>query len=134
SNRLERLCERLVEVTGDPLPDPMAPEWILVQTQGMARWLSLQLAERTGIAANLRFFMPAAFVWRLLAEQIPEAEEDSAWDRDTLTWRIFALLPHVLARPGFAPLGRYRDGERPAFRRWQLARRIADVFDQYLVY
>ncbi|MGE0081369.1 MAG: exodeoxyribonuclease V subunit gamma [Thiohalomonadaceae bacterium] len=134
SNRLERLCERLVEVTGEPLPDPMAPEWFLVQTQGMARWLSLQLAERTGIAANLRFFMPAAFVWRLLAEQIPEAEENSAWDRDTLVWRILGLLPQFLDRPGFAPLRQYLGGERPAFRRWQLARRIADVFDQYLVY
>lgn len=134
SNRLERLCERLVEVTAEPLPDPMAPEWFLVQTQGMARWLSLQLAERTGVAANLRFFMPAAFVWRLLAEQIPEAGEESAWDRDTLAWRILALLPEFLDQPAFASLRRYVAGERPAFRRWQLARRIADVFDQYLVY
>ncbi len=134
SNRLELLCERLVEATAEPLPDAMAPEWFLVQTQGIARWLSLQLAERTGVAANLRFFMPAAFVWRLLAEQIPEAGEESAWDRDTLVWRLLGLLPEFLDRPGFEPLRHYLSGERPAFRRWQLARRIADVFDQYLVY
>ena len=44
SNRLEVLIERLTEVTGVPLSDPFRPEMIVVQNQGMARWVAQQMA------------------------------------------------------------------------------------------
>ena len=48
SNRLEGLVERLAGLLhDDPLP-PLVPETIVVQSEGVARWLKLALAERLG--------------------------------------------------------------------------------------
>ena len=41
SNRLEELAGSLSEVVQAPLRSPFEPEIILVQSQGMARWLKL---------------------------------------------------------------------------------------------
>lgn len=134
SNRLETLLERLVEVTAVPAAGPLAPEVVVTQSRGMARWLALGLAERRSIAANIDFVLPATFFWRVLTSQLPEAGETSAFDREVLAWRLMDVLPGLLEAPGFEPLVRYLRGERPELKRYQLCQRIADVFDQYLVY
>ena len=44
-NRLEDLCELLTQfIKSQPLP-PLAPEVILVQSNGMKHWLELALAD-----------------------------------------------------------------------------------------
>jgi exodeoxyribonuclease V gamma subunit len=134
SNRLEVLLDRLVQVMDRPLADPFAQEIVAVQNLGMARWLAQGLAERTGIAANLRFPLPARLVWELLGCWFDGLPEDSDWDRARLVWRLYAHLPGLLADPAFAEPARYLDGEPRELKTYQLARRVADLFDQYLVY
>jgi exodeoxyribonuclease V gamma subunit len=51
-----------------------------------------------------------------------------------LGWRIMALLRDVEESPRFAPVRAYLARPRDDFRRYELACRIADCFDQYLVY
>jgi exodeoxyribonuclease V gamma subunit len=134
SNRLERLLERLVAVTEAPLSDPFAPEAVVVQNPGMARWVGQQLARATGIAANLDFPLPARFVWDVFRAWFPDLPERSGFDREALLWRAMALLPGHLSEPTFTELARYLASGPSALKRYQLCRRIADVFDQYLVY
>lgn len=134
SNRTEVLLERFVAVTRQPLSDPMAPETVVVQNPGMARWLAQQLALETGIAANLDFPLPATFVWRVYSAWLPRMPEETRYDREALHWRILALLPEFLPQPAFAELERYLQDDADGFKAYQLAERIADVFDQYLVY
>ena len=62
SNRMEVLAQRLCEVLKTPLASPLATEIVVVQSRGMERWLSLQLAEAHGICANIRFPFPNALV------------------------------------------------------------------------
>ena len=62
SNRLEILADQLAQVLHEALPSPFDPEVIVVQSKGMERWISLQLAERHGICANGRFPFPNTFV------------------------------------------------------------------------
>jgi hypothetical protein len=57
-----RIAEKLAEVLSAPLSSPLTPEIIIVQSKGMERWISLQLAERHGICANCRFPFPNTFV------------------------------------------------------------------------
>ncbi len=133
SNRMERLRDRLIEVTERPLANPLAPETIVVQHLGMGRWLALALARHHGIAANLHFPFPASFVWEMFTRTLTDVPDTSAFDRDVLTWRIMALLADSLEQPGFEAPRHYLGGG-DALKRYQLARRIADVFDQYLVY
>jgi exodeoxyribonuclease V gamma subunit len=134
SNRTEVLLKRFVAITRQPLTDPLAPETVVVQNPGMARWLAQQFAIETGIAANLDFPLPATFVWRIYRAWRPVMPEESDYDREALHWRILALLPAFLSQPAFAELDRYLQDDAQGLKAYQLAGRIADVFDQYLVY
>ncbi|HEX7629134.1 MAG TPA: exodeoxyribonuclease V subunit gamma, partial [Candidatus Methylomirabilis sp.] len=51
SNCLELLCDALAEVLREPLASPFDQEVIAVQSTGMARWLSIELAGRLGVSA-----------------------------------------------------------------------------------
>lgn len=134
SNRLETLLDPLLEVLATPLADPMAPERVVVQHPGMGRWLSQELALRTGVAANLEFPLPAGAIWDLLGRWIEDLPPRSQWDRGPLTWRLFALLGDLASDPELEPLSLYLQGTARELKTYQLARRIADLFDQYLVY
>ncbi|MBW2001697.1 MAG: exodeoxyribonuclease V subunit gamma, partial [Deltaproteobacteria bacterium] len=54
SNRLEILADILAEVLEEPLASVLDEEIIVVQSKGMERWVSMQLAQRHGICANYR--------------------------------------------------------------------------------
>jgi exodeoxyribonuclease V gamma subunit len=132
SDKLEILAE-ILAAEHEPPASPFRPDIFIVQSHGMGRWVSLRLAEKLGICAHVRFALPAAFVWELLREFLGELPKRSPFSADVLTFRIMAWLgrPENLARvPRLA--GYLKDGDE--LRRFQLAARVADVFDQYLVY
>ncbi len=130
---LETLGELACKLLAQPLSEPLAPALVVVPSQGMGRWLTLQLARSTGIAMQLEVQLPAKFVWdvsRLVLGQLPE---QSAFSPSSLTWRLYDWLcepEHCAQAPRLA---HYLAGgdER---RRLSLAVKIADVFDQYLLY
>ena len=133
SNRVEYLVDLLADVMSRPLQDPFSPETIVVQHPAMGRWLSLRLADRLGVCANTRFPLPAGFVWsmfRLLMEDVPERNRFAP---AVMQWRIFELLDELRTEKAFAPVGAYlRSVDRVGS--YELAGRIADCFDRYLVY
>ena len=126
---------------------PLAPlenEIALVQSNGIAQWLKLALAEDPleddqggcGIAAAIEMQLPGSFMWQLYRtvlgrDQIPEV---SLLDKAPLTWRLMRLLPELVERPHFEPLRRFLTDDSDLRKRYQLAERLADLFDQYQVY
>ena len=46
SNRLESLLDALTSVVGEPLSSPLESEVVVVQSKGMERWLSMELAKK----------------------------------------------------------------------------------------
>ena len=134
SNRLEVLAEKLAELLRPPLPSPLESEIILVQSKGMERWVSMELARYHGICANYRFPFPNRFVYGVFREVIPDLPEISPFDPWVMTWKIMGLLPSCLKRDGFESLRVYLGGDRSTLKRFQLSSRIADLFDQYLVF
>jgi exodeoxyribonuclease V gamma subunit len=131
SNRTEQLAEALAEVVRKPLASPLAPEVIVVSSQGIERWLSQQLASRLGIFANARFPFPRAFVDELLSKG-PAASDPFA--RDALPWSIAALLPEVARGPGAEAVASYLAGDDRGEKLFDLAHDVASAFDQYVVY
>ena len=132
-NRLETLTAELAAVMAQPLASPFIPEVVMVQSLGMRRWLSLQLAERLGICMNAAFPFPRTFLGETLRRLVPEMAPADAFAPDLLTWKIHRLLPALLRRPEFAPVSAYAaDGD--ALKLYQLATRLAALFDQYLLY
>jgi exodeoxyribonuclease V gamma subunit len=134
-NQLEQLRAALFGwLRSHPLA-PLEQETILVQSNGVAEWLKIALAEEVGVCAATRVALPARFLWEayrglLGRERVPQR---SPFDKAPLTWRLMRLLPALLAEPGFEPL-RHFLGDGDPERRLQLAQRLSDLFDQYQVY
>ncbi len=134
SNRLQELFHQLCAIIDRQPADPLQPEIIVVHNQGMARWLRQQIALATGIAANLEFPLPARFIWDLFAGQLGDLPDESLFDRDVMLWRIHELLPVLAEAHGAGEPARYLADDEDGSRRYQLAARISDIFDQYLVF
>ena len=134
SNRLEALAGELSEILRQPLASATVPEIILVQSRGMERWLSLEMARRLGICANIRFPFPNHFVEELFRTVLPDRPGSPAFDPEVLAWRVMRLLPRCLGGEEFRPLKAYLDDDDRGVKRYQLSRIIARLFDQYLVY
>lgn len=123
---------------------PLAPlddEHILVQSNGVAQWLKLSLARDAadggcGIAAALEMQLPSRFIWQayravLGAKSVPRV---SPFDKSVLTWQLMRTLPALLDEDVFEPLRRFLERDDDLRKRYQLAQRLADLFDQYQVY
>ncbi|WP_312409214.1 exodeoxyribonuclease V subunit gamma [Comamonas sp.] len=120
---------------------PLESETILVQSNGIAQWLKLSMAQPVaeggcGITAAVDLQLPAQFLWQAYRAVLGKHEvpEISPLDKQPLTWRLMRLLPGLLAQPAFAALQRFLAEDHDQRRRFQLAERIADLFDQYQVY
>jgi exodeoxyribonuclease V gamma subunit len=134
SNRLEMLSDLLARVLGEPLPSPFDPEIIVVQSKGMERWICLQLAERQGICANCRFPFPNAFVHEIFQVVMGNLPTPSMYDPEIMTWRVMKALPLLIENSAFESLRAYLEGGLSELKRLQLSQRIADLFDQYLLF
>jgi len=134
SNRLEILADTLAEVLSKPLASVLDEEIIVVQSKGMERWVSMQLAQRHGICANCRFPFPNSFVHNIFQKIIPDLPERSPFDPKIMTWRIMKFLPSCIRKPGFESLSAYLGDTQRNLKRFQLSERIADTFDQYLLF
>ena len=140
-NRAEALRDLLVAWMKQHPLSPLETETVLVQSNGVAQWLKLALAaDETdggcGIAAAIDFSLPSRFVWDVYRavlgrEAVPET---SPFDKTRLVWRLMRLLPEVIADPVYVPLRRYLTDDAQLRKRFQLAERLADLFDQYQVY
>src|SRR5690606_1766310 len=110
-------------------------EIFLVQSNGIAEWLKIALAEKGGVCAASRVTLPARFLWEAYRSQLGPARvpRRSPFDKSPLTWRLMRLLPDLLEHPEFGPL-RYFLSDQDPERYLQLCRRLADLMDQYQVY
>ena len=143
-NRLDELRSLVVSwMRRYPLA-PLENEIALVQSNGIAQWLKLALAEDAqdddlggcGIAAAVDVQLPGSFLWQLYrlvlgSEEIPAK---SLLDKGPLTWRLMRLLPALIDQPHFEPLQRFLTHDTDLRKRYQLSERLADLFDQYQVY
>ena len=143
-NRLDELRSLVVSWMQRYPLGPLENEIALVQSNGIAQWLKLALAEDPqdddsggcGIAAAIDVQLPGSFMWQLYRivlgrSQIPAT---SLLDKAPLTWRLMRLLPELIEQAHFEPLQRFLTGDTDLRKRYQLAERLADLFDQYQVY
>ncbi len=131
---MEVLVRALAEALETPLTSPLKSEIIVVQSRGMERWLSMELARYHGIVANCTFPFPNAFVLDLFRQVVDEASERSPFDPDILTWRVMTRLSDLISEPGFENIRSYVCEEGALLKRFQLSDRLADLFDQYLLF
>jgi len=147
SHRSEVLAETLAAWLGRQPLAPLEQEVVLVQSNGMAEWIKMALAQQGGVCAATKVELPSRFLWRtyrqvLGAQNVPP---DSPLDKLPMTWRLMALLPTFVADPVFRPVMGFMQGNVSSAqqdtgqalepgRLLQLATRLADLFDQYQIY
>jgi exodeoxyribonuclease V gamma subunit len=144
-NRMEDLRDvTMAWLSHRPL-HPLEKTTFLVQSNGIAQWLKTSMAETQGVAGRgislgADVMLPARFQWQAYRQVIEAVEGEgsvpatSPFDKAQLRWQLLNLLPGLLDDPRFAPLARYLADDPDTRKRYQLAERIADLFDQYQVY
>jgi exodeoxyribonuclease V gamma subunit len=150
-NRAEHLAELLAAQLRLTPPPPLETVRVVVNTWPTSRWLGEQLATHLGgVVANVRFPFPASTLRQLVDLVLEEAagsqEAPGAlprggqdpWRADQLVWAVLEQWPALASDAVAAPLNRWlgdRDlGQRLDLASWQLARSIADAFDDYALY
>ncbi len=145
SNRTEDLLQlALGWLNRHPL-HPLDRTVFLVQSNGIAQWLKTSFGEQQGqpgrgICLGTDVMLPARFQWEAYRSVVDAVQGSgrvpatSPFDKTRLRWRLLSLLPQALDDSRFTPLARYLEGDGEQRRHYQLAERIADLFDQYQVY
>lgn len=132
SNRTENLLRHMAEVMrADKQPDLFAKELFLIQSQGMERMIAQTLADEFRCFCNFKFFLPLDFLG-FVAYRLRMGISPDGFQRQILAWRLDGLL-RDLSEELYQPLIAYLSGGNSALKRFQLARRLANIFDQYQV-
>ena len=134
-NRTETLADTVLAwLAAHPL-SALEPEIVLVQSNGMAEWFKMRMADTLGVCAAAQVELPARFVWRSYRQILGKHEvpRESPLDKTPMIWRLMRILPQCLNEPAFAPIANFLRPSEPQ-RLLQLAEKLADLFDQYQIY
>jgi exodeoxyribonuclease V gamma subunit len=127
-NRSDTLATALATLQRvDPLP-LLEPETVIVPSTAVARWLGFRLADEQGIATQNAFVFPAAHIWHLFGRVLPDVAASNPFDRAALHWRLLRLLGASRA----PEVRHYLTGD-DGTRQYELAGKLAALFDRYLV-
>lgn len=147
SNRLENLADLLAKQLAEAPRAPLEPLRVIVQSQGMGRWLQMRLADRMGICAAVEFPFPQRFIEEKLygARRLTSPINDP----EVLSWRLMKLLLGIArelrgdeqhseirrALAGFFDGGSGNAcGDVAQLKLYRFARALAAAFDEYLIY
>ncbi|VVE72158.1 exodeoxyribonuclease V subunit gamma [Pandoraea captiosa] len=111
--------------------DPFETETIVVPSVAVRRRLELDYADIFGVCANVRLTYLAQWLWDM-AGKLVTVPESSPFAPDRLVWPLYQCLakPWVEASPRLAG---YLAGADDVMR-FELADRLAHIYDQYLTY
>ncbi|MFN3985849.1 MAG: exodeoxyribonuclease V subunit gamma [Rhodocyclaceae bacterium] len=132
SNRQEVLLGAMLERLSELRPGPLGVREVIVPNSAMRRAVELAVADREGVAADLAFSYPAQWVWTQIG-RVVAVPEVSPFSPARLAWRVFALLGDAAAWAAQPRLAAYLGGA-DAVMRFELAERIARLFDNYITY
>ncbi len=142
SNQLEQLATQYARVTNEPLKNVFEPELLVVQNSGMARYLSMHVADLAGISANTEALFPAEFMWKLLRIVSPDVSKQSECSPDALRFHIMQELTdnpddypelkhYIINKNSNNKENKASVNESPT---WDLSGEISQLLDQYLFY
>ncbi len=143
SNRMELLIREFSENIRDKKINPLVPEIIVVNNMNIGRWISLEIAKQTGIAANNDFILPAQFIWRIFKLLLPNMADRMELDREIILWRCMEVLPVLIEKDiSFNTIKNYlitdynkeKNNNIDESKLYQLSGLISGIFDKYSMY
>jgi exodeoxyribonuclease V gamma subunit len=128
SNRSDTLAmaqAALLRVAPLPL---LETEQVVTPATAVSRWLGFRLADELGIATQIAFPFPAAYVWHLFGRVLAEVAAVNPFERTAMQWRLLRLLGESTA-----PEVKQYLADDDGIKRHELASRLAAQFDRCLV-
>jgi exodeoxyribonuclease V gamma subunit len=134
SSSLDELSKKIMKDLKQELYDykigVFDKQWIVTQTEGINFWMKNQIAEHTGVAANLQFAKMNDIVQLIYHWICPNVAH--LMDKDRMTWALFAELDEQSFKDAYPNIAGYYVNSQ--MRRVSLAVEMADLFDQYQIY
>ncbi|MBO4699265.1 exodeoxyribonuclease V subunit gamma [bacterium] len=113
--------------------NPFVRKIVVVQNDAVGRWLALNAAEEKGVAANIKFFSPDDFLRNFAEKYLGIETKNSVFNKKNTEWALYSIFnSDFLERPEFLPVKNYIKNDEG--RKFRLCRKIADLFEQYIVY
>ncbi|PKG84662.1 exodeoxyribonuclease V subunit gamma [Colwellia sp. 75C3] len=153
ANKMENLLLLLNKISQLSPLGVFNQEVIVVQNAGMQHWLNLAIAKERGISMNMRYALPAQFLWKLIRSLASDDKvpDQSPYSREVLCWRIHEILARdsVVEDADFSQATHYwrgdevvsegegntqNEGKHAQLKRYQLATQLADLYEQYLIF
>lgn len=134
SNKTENLMDAMADILKAPLASPMTPEWIGIHSKGMRQWISVQIAEKLGISANIEFLFPRQIIERIFHHYKPFSDRPESLDESAMVWVIMKYMytSGILSTAG--PLQKYVRSDMTGKKRYQLCLKLAGLFNAYQIY
>ncbi len=132
SNRTERLLDCLasfIDLKNSAGRNIFEKSIFLIQSQGMERMISQAMSDHFGSWCNYSYHSPVKFL-QLIADCLSLEQDSEGYQRETLIWRLDSLLSN-LDDDSLAAVRGYVQGDNGSLKRFQLARQLANIFDQY---
>ncbi|MGE5357339.1 MAG: exodeoxyribonuclease V subunit gamma [Deltaproteobacteria bacterium] len=127
SNDPEKLVLKLIERSDITKKDFFTRSNIVVQTSGLSRWLSVQMAVKSGIFTNFHFTTPNSLIRELFS--LANIHLPEIYETNNLKWLIFQVLSNSDFISEFPDISDYYKGDK--IKQLQLATRLSDLYDQY---
>ncbi len=133
SHRIDDLAQALGGLLSTPTARPFQRDAVVIHSKGFERWLAMQVAQRTGICANVAFLFPSDLVAEALSAVLGP-DHAVAWTTERITWAILAALPSLDDVPALQPVRDFiaaGGGVDEGRRRIEVAQQIARLFENY---
>ena len=129
SNRIEELAEIFCEKIKHKTTWNQVST-VIVQTNGLEKWLAKQAATKNRIFANYEFSNPDGFIGKI--HQLAENYGNSYFSVENIKWKTFVYLNDSEFIENFPTVANYY--LKDDIKRIQLAGKVADLLEQYQVY
>src|SRR5512141_364731 len=105
ANRYEDLRDLLLAQLAVQRYDVFAADQVIVPSSAIRRDVTLALADREGVCANVEFMFLARWLWQQVARVVKDVAPESPFDPAALAWRVYAAFGDtgfVAAQPRLA--------------------------------
>ncbi|MDB4835281.1 exodeoxyribonuclease V subunit gamma [Cyclobacteriaceae bacterium] len=130
SHQTEELSDKLAHNLNNTTKSIFQKEVLVTQTDGINKWLSINIAEKNGVFSQFSFTKPNSFINQIY--RLAGVVDTSEYSTEKMRWVIYEVLNEPSFLEKHPLLVEYI--EEDEIKRLQLATRTADLFDQYLIY
>src|SRR5512140_1524051 len=135
ANRYEDLRDLLLSKLAGPRDDVFAADQVIAPSAAVRREVTLALADREGVCANVDFMFLARWLWQQVARVVPGVAAESPFDPAALAWRVYGAFgdaEFVAAQPRLAAYLQAAGADDVM--RYELAVKTASLLEQYVTY